>query len=172
MKTPFFTANDADPSDVVYRAKIISIENANAKVEPLLEENEHLKAKVELWKDIAQKNSEAGVKYVDQQLQINKLRSLLEGARDALQIAHTTCDAEGFPITGEILTKPIKEIDAAKEIERRVDEFFSRAPGKAQIWWVTQNPLLGGLRPDYLVRQGHAAKLLRVIQNWQSGEMP
>ena len=47
-----------------------------------------------------------------------------------------------------------------------VEKFFTEngEPEKAQIWWVTPNPLLGGIAPVQMVEMDRAEKLLRVFK--------
>lgn len=54
-----------------------------------------------------------------------------------------------------------------------VNEFFHDRPHLIEIWWSTENPMLGGIRPDDMIKiPGRAEKMLKIFKNMQEGNMP
>jgi hypothetical protein len=47
-------------------------------------------------------------------------------------------------------------------------EFFERNSDKAFLWYVTGNPLLGGISPKEMVDLGRYEKLLGLAKQWVS----
>lgn len=59
----------------------------------------------------------------------------------------------------------IKKDSANREaVLKLVVEFFGNAK-KAELWMKANNPLLGGLSPEFMIRSGRSDRLLAFVQN-------
>jgi hypothetical protein len=62
--------------------------------------------------------------------------------------------------------------DSFRECEQIIEDFFDGDLNKSELWWTTQNPLLGNIRPvDFAAMKGFD-RLLKIIKQWRNGEMP
>jgi hypothetical protein len=52
-----------------------------------------------------------------------------------------------------------------KEIRRLVLEFFAGNVEKADLWFKTPNPLLGGFVPERMIWLGRETRLLRFVRD-------
>lgn len=50
------------------------------------------------------------------------------------------------------------------EILNLVADFFDGDPAKTELWMRTDNPLLGGISPEFMVRIGRSGKLLKIVR--------
>lgn len=59
-----------------------------------------------------------------------------------------------------------KELEGAAYAELRmmVNDFFKKDENKIQLWWLTENPILGGGIPIHMIHLGRAQKLLKIFQ--------
>jgi hypothetical protein len=64
------------------------------------------------------------------------------------------------------------EIDAMNEADQIVLEFFGGDKRKTRLWFGTKNPLLGGMAPNELINAGKSQRLLKIIKQMRSGELP
>lgn len=58
------------------------------------------------------------------------------------------------------------------EEARVLVEGFFKDTDKAGLWWRLPNPLLGGLKPDDMIKLGREEKLLQFIKNQLAGNPP
>lgn len=64
------------------------------------------------------------------------------------------------------------EVIARKKTEFLVDTFFYKEPKKARIWWITENPLLGGWALKDFIKHGKAERLLKLVTDLMEGNHP
>lgn len=50
------------------------------------------------------------------------------------------------------------------EVRRLVAAFFDGDTAKTELWMRTDNPLLGGISPEFMVRIGRSGKLLKIVK--------
>ncbi len=50
--------------------------------------------------------------------------------------------------------------------------FFEGREGKADLWFRTENPLLGGIAPDKMIEMGREDKLLRFVEGQLAENKP
>lgn len=68
---------------------------------------------------------------------------------------------------GRIVTDP-----AGDEVRSVVLEFFRGDAEKADLWFRTGNPLLGGPSPDEMIAAGRHDRLLAAVKAWVSENRP
>ncbi len=61
---------------------------------------------------------------------------------------------------------------ARKECWYLVLDFFQGDQAKARRWFRTENPLLGMIRPRFMIQIGREGKLLAVIKHQLEGNSP
>lgn len=57
--------------------------------------------------------------------------------------------------------KMLSGFSAATELETLVLKFFEGDRNKANLWFATPNPLLGGISPTVMIEAGRCDKLLK-----------
>ncbi|MBI4081562.1 MAG: DUF2384 domain-containing protein [Candidatus Lambdaproteobacteria bacterium] len=90
--------------------------------------------------------------------------------------APETARAAGVPRKSVNLQRPHKELEErfrqwAMLIEQ-VAKFFEGDEDKTMLWFRTENPMLGGLKPREMIQFGRADKLKRIIADAVAGELP
>lgn len=78
------------------------------------------------------------------------------------------CDAEGCAREA----RPGEALCAEHRARELVAGFFRGHPWKTDVWFETENPLLGYAKPNDLLALGKAEALLRFVEDALAGEGP
>lgn len=71
----------------------------------------------------------------------------------------------------KVKTLTMLDMEGYKEVHTIVFQFFKGDEDKTHRWFMTKNPILGGISPETLLIHGRGQKLLRVVQDLTEGNM-
>jgi len=63
-------------------------------------------------------------------------------------------------------------ISIPPDVYEPVLEFFKGDHDKTHLWFTTENPLLGGIKPTFMIAVGRKIKLRAFIKSQLEGNMP